>query len=307
MGSQAGEQQVERDQPARRHVATHDHPAAERQHHQVDQFDRDPRHAMAEVAEHVVAQRCGDDALVVHIEPLRREHVQAEHAQHDLVREILLQVRGEATDRSLCRIAFARGQRREEARADQRQRQQGDAGEREAPVAPQQQPERDHDAAGCRRHVTEGPERRLDAAGIAGDARDQVAMRRRAQPGQGQALGVFEQPRPHLARHRCAQLRLEILVQQRSATGDDGRHQQQHQDQYDQPAIGLQQRVIDERAERLALAQLQPELQRHQQPDRRELSSMRAQQRRETAPQAAGPAEACNLLRGGRRRAVGHG
>ena len=104
---------------------------------------------MAVVAEDVVAARVVNDACVLLGELRTRAGAQSEDAQHDLVGEVFLQMSGERSVGGLGCVARARGQRRQDACADGRERnQQADAQERQAPFGPDQHPHGDHHPAG---------------------------------------------------------------------------------------------------------------------------------------------------------------
>jgi len=137
---------------------------------------------MTEIAQHVVAARGADDAFVVRGKALLGELAQTEHAQDDLVGQVLLHVGGQRADAGFRGITLARGARGQQPWSDQRQRHQCHADQRELPVGPQQQPERDHHPTQRSGDIADRPERRLDAARVAGDTGDHVTGGRGTQP-----------------------------------------------------------------------------------------------------------------------------
>jgi len=102
---------------------------------------------------------------------------------------------------------------------------------------------------------------------------------------------MFEQPGTHLARHRGTQSRLQILVQHAGGTGEQRGHRQQDEDQDQQIDLTLNDRVIEQRTERLALTELQAEFDRHQQTDPQQGHAMRAQQGRQRRRKTHHPVE----------------
>ncbi len=111
---------------------------------------------------------------------------------------------------------------------------------------------------------------------------------------------MFEQPGTHLARHRGTQSRLQILVQHAGGTGEQRGHRQQDEDQDQQIDLTLNDRVIEQRTERLALTELQAEFDRHQQTDPQQGHAMRAQQGRQRRRKTHHPVEApCRVAAGG--------
>ena len=200
---------------------------ADREHHEVQQQHRDRDRAL----DHGRQERRGCDLaarlVVAHREPAERPALQAERLDHRLRRDVFLHHAEQRGFIELLLVIRLHRLRRQNPRADQRDRKHQQRHRGELPVQEQHQNDAgDQFQERQRRAVGKALDRAFEGRQVDGEPRQNLAALGARKIGRRQVLDVLEQPRPHIRNQRCRQLGVPPLVPDRDDRGEDaGRRQ----------------------------------------------------------------------------------
>ena len=192
----------------------------------------------------------GDPAarvVVAHREPAQRPALQAERLDHRLRRDVFLHHAEQRGFIELLLVIRLHRLRRQDPRADQRDREYQQRHRGELPVQEQHQDDAgDQFEERQRRAVGKALDRAFEGRQIDGEARQDLAALGAREIGRRQILDVLEQPHAHVRNQRGRELGVPSLVPDRDDRGEDSRHRQ-HRENLDQRLeIFFAERIVDQ-------------------------------------------------------------
>src|SRR5439155_7304146 len=220
---------------------------ADREHDEVEQQHRDGNGALHHGRQEYGGRGLDAHILVAHGEPAKGAALQAERLDHRLRRYVFLHG---AEQRRLVQLLLVIGLhrlRRQDPRADQRDRKHQKRDRGELPVQKQHQEDagdqfetRQRGAVGERLH------RVFKSGKVDRETREDFAALGAREIGGRQVLDVLEQVRAHIGNDACREPRVPALVPDRDDRGQDARHCEHAEDRVEGVKVFLAERVVDQ-------------------------------------------------------------
>ena len=168
---------------------------ADREHHEVQQQHRNRNRALDHGRQECRRSNFAARVVVAHREPAERPALQAERLDHRLRRDVFLHHAEKRRFIELLLVIRLHRLRRQNPRADQRDRKHQQRHRGELPVQEQHQDDaRDQFQEGQRRAVGKALDRTFEGRHIDREARENLAALGAREVGRRQVLDVLEQP-----------------------------------------------------------------------------------------------------------------
>ena len=220
---------------------------AERQHHQMQQQHGDRHRALHHGGEEHGGGVFVARLIVAQLEPAEGAAMQGESLDHRLRRDVLLHHAEQAGFVDLLLVIGLHRFRRENARADQRDRKHQQRHRGELPVQKQHQDDaRDQLEKRQRGTPDGGPDRAFECRQVDRKSRQDFAALGALEKSRRQVLDVVEQPRAHIGDDAGRQPRVPLLIPDRDDGGADAGGREHAEDLVQRLEILFAERIVDQ-------------------------------------------------------------